>query len=47
MNLLYLITGLGMGGAEKVITNLADNMADLGHDVTLVYMVGEVVVVQQ
>lgn len=47
MNLLYLITGLGMGGAEKVITNLADNMADLGHDVTLVYMVGEVVVVPQ
>lgn len=45
MNLLYLITGLGMGGAEKVITNLADNMANLGHQVTLVYMVGEAVVV--
>lgn len=47
MNLLYLITGLGMGGAEKVITNLADNMAGLGHNVTLVYMVGEAIVVPQ
>jgi len=47
MNLLYLITGLGMGGAEKVITDLADNMVDLGHDVTLVYMVGEAIVLPQ
>lgn len=47
MNLLYLITGLGMGGAEKVITNLADNMIGLGHDVTLVYMIGEAVVLPQ
>lgn len=47
MNLLYLITGLGMGGAEKVITDLADNMVDLGHDVTLVYMIGKAIVLPQ
>ncbi|MEQ1369128.1 glycosyltransferase [Acinetobacter schindleri] len=47
MKILYLITGLGMGGAEKVITNLADNMVNLGHDVALVYMVGEAIVLPQ
>lgn len=44
MKIMYLITGLGMGGAEKVITSLADNMVDLGHEVTLVYMVGKAIV---
>lgn len=44
MKIIYVITGLGMGGAEKVITNLADNMADLGHEVTLVYMIGDAIV---
>lgn len=47
MNLLYLITGLGMGGAEKVVTNLADDMENLGHKVTLIYMVGDPIVVPQ
>ncbi|MCX0336956.1 glycosyltransferase [Acinetobacter radioresistens] len=40
MKILYLITGLGMGGAEKVVTNLADNMYELGHEVIIVFMVG-------
>jgi glycosyltransferase involved in cell wall biosynthesis len=44
MNILYLITGLGMGGAERVVTDLADNMISLGHKVTLVYLVGEAIV---
>lgn len=39
MKLLYLITGLGMGGAERVVVDLADNMVRLGHQVTLVYLV--------
>ena len=33
-----------MGGAERVVTDLADNMISLGHKVTLVYLVGEAVV---
>lgn len=45
MKLLYLITGLGMGGAEKVVVNLADNMVNLGHEVTLIYLVGNAEVV--
>lgn len=47
MKIIYIITGLGMGGAEKVIVNLADNMIELGHNVTLVYMVGDAIVVPQ
>lgn len=47
MKIIYVITGLGMGGAEKVITNLADNMVDLGHDVTIVYMIGDAIVLPQ
>lgn len=47
MNILYLITGLGLGGAEKVVCDLADQMSALGHKVTLVYMVGDAIVVPQ
>lgn len=47
MNILYLITGLGLGGAEKVVCDLADQMSALGHNVTLVYMVGDAIVVPQ
>lgn len=47
MKIIYVITGLGMGGAEKVITNLADNMVDLGHDITIVYMIGDAIVLPQ
>lgn len=36
-----------MGGAEKVVTDLADNMVKLGHQVTLVYLVGEAIVVPE
>ncbi len=44
MKILYVITGLGLGGAEKVVCDLADNMSNLGHKVTLVYLVGEALV---
>lgn len=47
MKIVYVITGLGMGGAEKVVTNLADNMSKLGHTITLVYLVGEPIVVPE
>ena len=44
MNILYLITGLGLGGAEKVVCDLADQMSTLGHQVKIAYLTGKVVV---
>ena len=41
MNILYLITGLGLGGAEKVVIDLADQMNALGHNVKIAYLTGE------
>lgn len=38
MNLLLTITGLGMGGAENQVVNLADKFASKGHQVTIAYM---------
>ena len=42
MKLLYVITGLGLGGAEKVVIGLADEMNALGHNVKIAYLTGEV-----
>ena len=42
MNILYLITGLGLGGAEKVVVDLADQMHALGHDIKIAYLTGEI-----
>lgn len=47
MNILYLITGLGGGGAEKVVVDLATRMLGLGHQVKIAYLKGEVVVKPQ
>lgn len=44
MKILLLITGLDMGGAEKVVTSLADALAAKGHEVLIAYMVGAAVV---
>ena len=44
MKILYIITGLGMGGAETQVCNLADKFEQLGHQVTIVYLFGEQVV---
>lgn len=44
MNILYLITGLGGGGAEKVVAGLADEMSKLGHQVKIAYLRGQVIV---
>ncbi len=41
MKILYFITSLSLGGAEKVTLNLAEEMIKKGHDVKLVYMFGE------
>lgn len=44
MKILYVITGLGVGGAEKVVTELADQMFKRGHQVKIAYLKGEVMV---
>ena len=44
MRVLYIITGLGGGGAEKVVSDLADQMFILGHQVKIAYLTGEILV---
>ena len=44
MKILYVITGLGLGGAEKVVADLADQMIALGHDVKIAYLTGDVLI---
>lgn len=44
MNILYVITGLGLGGAERVVVDLADEMTNLGNTVVIAYLTGEIVV---
>lgn len=44
VNILYIITGLGLGGAEKVVCDLADQMSALGHQVKIAYLTGEILV---
>ena len=42
MKILYVITGLGQGGAERVVCDLADKMYEKGHEVKIVYLTGSV-----
>ena len=44
MKILYVITGLGLGGAEKVVCDLADQMILKDHTVKIVYLTGNVLV---
>ncbi len=44
MRILYVITGLGLGGAEKVVCDLADQMAGKGHKVKIAYLKGDKVI---
>lgn len=44
MKIILLITGLDMGGAEKVVVSLADALAAKGYEVLVAYMVGAAVV---
>ncbi|WP_455590533.1 glycosyltransferase [Bacteroides sp.] len=39
MNILYVITGLGIGGAEMVTVNIANEMCKRGHQVSIFYLV--------
>lgn len=43
MKLTLIITGLGMGGAERQVCDLADQFAAKGHQVLLISMTGETV----
>ncbi len=40
MKVLLVITGLGMGGAERVVVDLADGLVSRGHKVKIAYMTG-------
>ena len=44
MKILFVVTGLGLGGAEKVVVDLADQMVLLGHTVKIVYLKGDIIV---
>lgn len=44
MKILYVITGLGGGGAEKVVADLADKMYERGHEVKIAFLKGNVIV---
>lgn len=39
-----IVTGLGMGGAEHVVVNLADALVKQGHKVMIAYLTGEMMV---
>ncbi|WP_298973392.1 glycosyltransferase [uncultured Psychrobacter sp.] len=43
MKILYVITGLAQGGAERVVCDLADKMYEKGYEVKIVYLTGEVI----
>ena len=44
MKIIYVITGLGMGGAETQVCNLADEFSSLSHKITIIYLTGDKVV---
>lgn len=44
MKVLYVITGLGVGGAEHVVVNLADKVALEGNQVKIAYLTGSALV---
>lgn len=44
MRILFVIVGLGVGGAEKVVTSLSDRLAEQGHKVKIAYLTGPALV---
>ncbi|MCD9535867.1 glycosyltransferase [Photobacterium carnosum] len=47
MKILYITTGLGLGGAETQVCNLCDQFIELGHDVSLAYLLEPQVITPQ
>lgn len=43
MKILFIITGLGIGGAEKQVVDLADEYTYLGHNVTIMSLTNEII----
>ncbi len=43
MKIILMSTGLGMGGAERQVCDLADQFASMGHEVMLISLTGETV----
>jgi glycosyltransferase involved in cell wall biosynthesis len=41
MNIAYIITGLGIGGAERVTIDIANYISRLGNNVIILYLTGE------
>ncbi|MDR3195950.1 MAG: glycosyltransferase [Endomicrobium sp.] len=41
MNIAYIITGLGIGGAERVTVDIANRISGLGNNVIIIYLTGE------
>ena len=41
--IVFIITGLGMGGAERQVCDLADQFSQKGHQVLLIAMTGEII----
>ena len=39
---MYIIFTLGLGGAERIVCDLADEVFEKGHEVKVVYFLGEV-----
>jgi len=44
MKILFVITGLGMGGAENIVVRLADSLAEKNHEITIAYLTGDTIV---
>ncbi|MCL6263665.1 glycosyltransferase [Craterilacuibacter sp. RT1T] len=43
MKIIFIITGLGIGGAERQVCDLADKFSELGHQVLLISMTGDII----
>jgi glycosyltransferase involved in cell wall biosynthesis len=44
MKIIYVVTSLGVGGAEHQVVDVSDRMAFLGHEVKIIYLVGSALV---
>lgn len=43
MKILYVVTALANGGAERVVCDLADEMFKRGHEIKIAYLIGDVI----
>ncbi len=43
MKIIFIITGLGMGGAETQVCNLADEFSRLGHQILIISLTGSII----